>query len=56
MLSGFGSDPGAARRGGGVPMAALLGFATENTHGYEVAHMGGLTGCVALIEGLVRAW
>ena len=42
---------------GAVPgSAALLGFATENTHGYEVTHLGGLTGCVALIEGLVRAW
>jgi putative aminopeptidase FrvX len=56
VLSGFGSDPGLARRGGGVPAAALFGFATENTHGYEVTHLGGLTGCVALMEALVRAW
>jgi putative aminopeptidase FrvX len=54
VLSSFGSDPGAARRSGAVPRAALLGFATDNTHGYEIAHLQAMADCARLVEALVR--
>jgi putative aminopeptidase FrvX len=56
VLSSAGSDPGGARKVGGVPRAALLAFPADNTHGYEIAHLGGMLRCLRLAEALVRDW
>jgi putative aminopeptidase FrvX len=56
VLSSFGSDPGLARKAGSVPRAALIGFPGDNTHGYEIAHLGALANCLTLTEALVRDW
>jgi putative aminopeptidase FrvX len=42
VLNGFGSDGSIAMKAGGVARAACLGFPTENTHGFEIAHLGAL--------------
>lgn len=49
-LSGFGSDATAILKSGIVPRAACLAFATENTHGFEIAHLDGIAGCVRVLE------
>ncbi len=33
-----------------VPHAACLAFATENTHGFEIAHLDGIEACVRVLE------
>lgn len=49
-ISGFGSDASIAMKFGHVARAACLGFPTENTHGYEIAHLGAIANCVALLR------
>jgi len=49
-LSGFGSDATAALSSGMIARTACLAFATENTHGFEIAHLGGIVGCVDVLE------
>jgi putative aminopeptidase FrvX len=49
-LSAFGSDATAILKSGIVPRAACLAFATENTHGFEIAHLDGIAGCVQVLE------
>ncbi len=56
VLASFGSDAALARRTGAVARSACVGFPTENTHGYEVAHLGGMLNCGRLLEALVRGW
>lgn len=56
VLTSFGSDPGLTRRAGGIPRAVLLGFPGDNTHGYEIAHVGAIANCLKLAEAFVRAW
>jgi putative aminopeptidase FrvX len=56
VLSSFGSDPGLARRGGGVPRAALFGFPADNTHGYEIANLDAMLNCLTLTEAFVKDW
>ena len=56
VLASFGSDAALARRMGAIARSACVGFPTENTHGYEVAHLGGMLNCGRLLEALVRAW
>ena len=55
ILQGFGSDASIAMKFGNVPKAACLSFPTQNTHGYEIAHLGAIAACadvlVALCEG-----
>jgi len=41
-LSGFGSDASIAMKFGHVARAACLAFPTQNTHGYEIAHLGAI--------------
>ncbi len=48
-LSGFGSDGSIAMKFGAVPRAACLSFPTQNTHGYEVAHLGAIANCAKLL-------
>jgi putative aminopeptidase FrvX len=54
VLSGFGSDASVTLRAGHVPKAACLGFATQNTHGYEIAHLGAIENCIRVLEALCR--
>jgi putative aminopeptidase FrvX len=49
-ISGFGSDGSIAMQGGHVPRAACLSFPTQNTHGYEVAHLGAIANCIVILR------
>ncbi|HYE35586.1 M42 family metallopeptidase [Methylocaldum sp.] len=50
VLSQFGSDASVTMKSGHVPRAACLGFPADNTHGYEVAHLGALEACYQLLQ------
>ena len=49
-ISGFGSDGSIAMKFGHVPRAACLGFPTENTHGYEITHLGAIANCIQILS------
>lgn len=49
VISGFGSDGSIAMKFGHVPKAACLSFPTQNTHGYEIAHLGAIARCVNIL-------
>jgi putative aminopeptidase FrvX len=49
-ISGFGSDASIAMKFGHVARAACLSFPTQNTHGYEIAHLGAIANCVKLLK------
>lgn len=49
-ISGFGSDASIAMKFGHVARAACLSFPTENTHGYEIAHLGAIVHCIDLLQ------
>ncbi|NJN05077.1 MAG: M42 family metallopeptidase [Leptolyngbyaceae cyanobacterium RM1_1_2] len=48
-ITGFGSDGSIAMKFGHVPRAACLAFPTENTHGYEIAHLGAIANCTKIL-------
>lgn len=48
-ISGFGSDASIAMKFGHVSRAACLGFPTQNTHGYEIAHLGAIANCLTIL-------
>ena len=50
VVSRFGSDASTALSGRDVARTACLAFATENTHGFEIAHLDGIVGCVDVLE------
>jgi putative aminopeptidase FrvX len=50
IISGFGSDGSIAMTFGHVPKAACLSFPTQNTHGYEIAHLGAIAHCIDILE------
>jgi putative aminopeptidase FrvX len=52
VISNFGSDGSVSMKAGHVPRAACLGFPTQNTHGYEIAHLGAIENCVAVLEAV----
>lgn len=49
VISGFGSDASIAMKLGHVARGACLGFPTQNTHGYEIAHLGAIAHCVGIL-------
>ncbi|BAY09730.1 M42 family metallopeptidase [Calothrix sp. NIES-2098] len=49
ILSQFGSDASIAMKFGHVGRAACLAFPTQNTHGYEIAHLGAIANCIDLL-------
>lgn len=53
-LSHFGSDASIAMKFGHVARAACLGFPTENTHGYEIAHLGAIANCLAVLQAYCK--
>ncbi|MEB3356073.1 MAG: M20/M25/M40 family metallo-hydrolase [Synechococcales bacterium] len=48
-ISGFGSDGSIAMKAGHVGRAACLSFPTQNTHGYEIAHLEAIANCIRLL-------
>jgi putative aminopeptidase FrvX len=50
ILNGFGSDASIAMKFGHVARAACLAFPTQNTHGYEIAHLGAIANCIDLLQ------
>ncbi|MDJ0736381.1 MAG: M42 family peptidase [Nostocaceae cyanobacterium] len=54
ILSKFGSDASIAMKFGHVPRAACLAFPTQNTHGYEIAHLGAITNCIDLLQSFCQ--
>ena len=55
--SGFGSDASIAMKFGHVARAACLSFPTQNTHGYEIAHLGAIANCIHILQGYCqRDW
>jgi len=48
-LSGFGSDGSIAMKFGHVARASCLAFPTQNTHGYEIAHLGAIANCIDIL-------
>lgn len=49
VLDGFGSDASIAMKFGHVARAACLSFPTQNTHGYEIAHLGAIANCIEVL-------
>lgn len=49
-VSGFGSDASIAMRQGHLAQGACIGFATRNTHGFEIAHLAAIANCVEILE------
>ncbi len=49
-ISGFGSDASIAMKAGHIPKGACLGFPTQNTHGYEITHLGAIAHCIELLH------
>jgi putative aminopeptidase FrvX len=54
VVSNFGSDATAALSSGMIARTACLAFATENTHGFEIAHLGGIAACVDVLGRWLR--
>ncbi len=53
-ISGFGSDASIAMKMGHVGRAACLSFPTQNTHGYEIAHLRAIAHCTTILEAYCR--
>jgi putative aminopeptidase FrvX len=49
-ISSFGSDASIAMKFGHVARAACLAFPTQNTHGFEIAHLGAIGNCTRILE------
>ncbi|MFP3423066.1 hypothetical protein R0K19_27240, partial [Bacillus sp. SIMBA_161] len=49
IIDGFGSDGSIAMKMGHVSRAACLGFPTDNTHGYEIAHLSAIAHCSQIL-------
>jgi putative aminopeptidase FrvX len=56
VVRSFGSDTAGATRAGNLAMSACLAFPTENSHGFEVAHLGGIANCARAAAEFARRW
>lgn len=56
ILSQFGSDGSLSMKLGNVPRAACLSFPTENTHGYEIAHLGVIDDCAKVMQDFCQTY
>ena len=56
ILEGFGSDASIAMKFGHVPKAACLSFPTDNTHGFEIAHLGAISACADVLVALCESY
>jgi putative aminopeptidase FrvX len=52
-ISGFGSDASIAMKFGHVARGACLAFPTQNTHGYEIAHLGAIRNCYEVLKAFI---
>ncbi|MEL7144195.1 MAG: M42 family peptidase [Cyanobacteria bacterium J06629_19] len=52
-ISGFGSDASIAMKFGHVARGACLAFPTENTHGYEIAHLTAIRNCYRVLKAVI---
>ncbi|NEP59442.1 MAG: M42 family metallopeptidase [Symploca sp. SIO2G7] len=50
VITGFGSDASLAMKFGHLARGACLSFPTQNTHGYEIAHLGAIANCIRLLN------
>jgi putative aminopeptidase FrvX len=41
---------------GHVPRAACLSFPTDNTHGYEIAHLDAIARCIDILSSTVTTY
>ena len=55
ILGKFGSDASIAMKFGHVARAACLAFPTQNTHGYEIAHLGAIANCIHLLNAFCQS-
>ncbi len=53
VVRSFGSDASTTAKYGYTAKAACIGFATENTHGYEVGHLAAIENCARLLAAHV---
>jgi putative aminopeptidase FrvX len=53
-VTNFGSDASVSYRYGYVPQAACIGYPTENTHGFEIAHLEGIENTAKLLAEYLR--
>ncbi|AMW29949.1 M42 family metallopeptidase [Arthrospira platensis] len=49
IIRGFGSDASIAMKFGHISRAACLSFPTQNTHGFEIAHLGAISHCISIL-------
>ncbi|HLO52064.1 MAG TPA: M42 family peptidase [Kamptonema sp.] len=49
-IAQFGSDASIAMKFGHVARAACLAFPTQNTHGFEIAHLGAIANCTRILK------
>jgi putative aminopeptidase FrvX len=50
----FGSDAAVAKKSGLVGRAACIAFPTQNTHGFEMGHLGAMENCVRVLRAYLR--
>ncbi|MGB3203549.1 MAG: M42 family peptidase [Crinalium sp.] len=55
ILSQFGSDASIAMKFGHVARAACLAFPTQNTHGFEIAHLGAIANCINILKAYCQS-
>ena len=55
ILSQFGSDASIAMKFGHVARAACLAFPTQNTHGFEIAHLGAIANCIDILTAYCQS-
>jgi putative aminopeptidase FrvX len=51
----FGSDAAVAQRWGAVGRGACIAFPTQNTHGFEMGHLGAMENCVRVLAAYLTA-
>ena len=54
-LDRIGSDAGLYLKSGSVAQIGMIGFPTDNTHGFEVCLPEGLSGCAELLASYLQA-
>lgn len=54
-ISGFGSDASIAMKFGHVARGACLAFPTQNTHGYEIAHLSAIRNCCEVLKAMIAS-
>ena len=54
-ISSFGSDASIAMKFGHIARGACLGFPTENTHGFEIAHLGAIANCIKILTAYCQS-